>query len=240
MGQRSDCTDQGRPRSRQASGTAYRKGISDIHRTDRTDGAVLVPLASLCDRSHHRLYEGADDARHVRTDESGWRHAADDHRVRLRADSRRTAKTSLRGERWRLDPSNEAHRKIPRAPKMILGHAMRRKGPRAAQLAQTAPVFAALGDPVRLAIVSRLSADGPLPTIRLKQGTRVSRQAVTKHLRVLEDAGLVRSDRVGRDRLWQIEARQLAELRQYLDQISARWDLTLERLRSYVEDNATK
>jgi DNA-binding transcriptional ArsR family regulator len=86
-----------------------------------------------------------------------------------------------------------------------------------------------------LAIVSRLSADGLLPTSRLKQGTRVSRQTVTKHLGVLEDAGLVRSDRVGRDRLWQIEARQLAELRPYLDQISARWDQTLERLRSYVE-----
>jgi len=105
-------------------------------------------------------------------------------------------------------------------------------------LAQTAPVFAALGDPFRLAIVSRLSADGPLPTIRLKQDTRFSRQAITKHLRVLEDAGLVRSDRAGRDRLWQIEAQRLAELRQYLDQISARWDVTLERLRSYVEDGS--
>jgi DNA-binding transcriptional ArsR family regulator len=93
---------------------------------------------------------------------------------------------------------------------------------------------------VRLAIVSRLCADGPLPTIRLKQGTRVSRQAVTKHLRVLEDVGLVRSDRMGRDRLWQIEAQQLAELRNYLDQISARWDVTLERLRSYVEDDDHK
>jgi len=115
---------------------------------------------------------------------------------------------------------------------------MRRKDARAALLTQTAPVFAALGDPVRLAIVSRLCADGPLPTIRLKRGTRVTRQAVTKHLRVLEHVRLVRSDRVGRDRLWQIEAQQLAELRKYLEQISARWDMTLERLRSYVEDDA--
>jgi DNA-binding transcriptional ArsR family regulator len=114
---------------------------------------------------------------------------------------------------------------------------MRRKDAPAMRLTQTAPVFAALGDPVRLAIVSRLSADGPLPTIRLKQGTRVTRQAVTKHLRVLEDVGLVRSDRVGRDRLWQVEAQQLAELRKYLEQISARWDMTLEWLRSYVEDD---
>jgi len=113
---------------------------------------------------------------------------------------------------------------------------MRRRDGRARQLTQTAPVFAALGDPVRLAIVSRLCADGPLPTIRLKQGT-LSRQAVTKHLRVLEDVGLVRSDRVGRDRQWQIDAEQVAELRKYLEQISARWDVTLERLRSYVEDD---
>jgi len=117
---------------------------------------------------------------------------------------------------------------------------MWRRDGRARQLTQTAPVFAALGDPVRLAIVSRLCADGPLPTIRLKQGTRVTRQAVTKHLRVLEDVGLVHSDRVGRDRLWQIEAQQLAELRNYLEQISARWDVTLERLRSYVEDDGHK
>jgi DNA-binding transcriptional ArsR family regulator len=114
---------------------------------------------------------------------------------------------------------------------------MRRKDAPAMRLTQTAPVFAALGDPVRLAIVSRLSADGPLPTIRLKQGTRVTRQAVTKHLRVLEDVGLVRSDRVGRDRLWQVEAQRLAELRKSLEEISARWDVRLERLRSYVEDD---
>jgi DNA-binding transcriptional ArsR family regulator len=114
---------------------------------------------------------------------------------------------------------------------------MRRKDARATKLTQAAPVFAALGDPVRLAIVSRLCAYGPLSTIQLKQGTRVSRQAVTKHLRVLEDVGVVRSVRVGRDRQWQIEAQQLAELRKYLEQISARWDVTLERLRSYVEDD---
>ena len=98
------------------------------------------------------------------------------------------------------------------------------------------PLFAALGDPVRLAMVDRLCRDGPLPTIRFKQDTPVSRQAVTKHLRMLEDAGLVQSQRVGRDRLWQIEKRQLTEVRRYLDQIAAQWDATLERLRRFVED----
>jgi DNA-binding transcriptional ArsR family regulator len=105
-----------------------------------------------------------------------------------------------------------------------------------ALLTKAAPVFAALGDPVRLAMIARLCMVGPLPTILLKQGTSVSRQAVTKHLRMLEDAGLVQSQRVGRDRLWQIETRQLTEVRKSLDQISAQWDATVERLRRFVED----
>ena len=95
------------------------------------------------------------------------------------------------------------------------------------RLTKTAPIFAALGDPVRLAMIARLCRDGPLPTIRLKQGTPVSRQGVTKHLRMLEDAGLVQSQRVGRDRLWQIETRQLTEVRRFLDQISVQWDANL-------------
>ena len=107
------------------------------------------------------------------------------------------------------------------------------------RLTKTVPIFAALGDPVRLAMVARLCRDGPLPTIQLKQGTPVSRQAVTKHLRMLEDAGLVQSQRVGRDRLWQIETRQLTEVRRYLDQISGQWDATVERLRRFVEDEHT-
>lgn len=104
------------------------------------------------------------------------------------------------------------------------------------RLESNAPVFAALGDPTRLALVSRLCTDGPLPTIRLKQATTVSRQAVTKHLRMLEDTGIVKSERVGRDRLWRIETRRLTEVRRHLDQISAQWDETLERLRKFVED----
>ena len=98
------------------------------------------------------------------------------------------------------------------------------------------PVFAALGDPVRLAIVMRLCADGPMPTMRLTQRSAISRQAVTKHLRVLEEAGLVRSDRVGRDRAWRIEPNQLIRTRDYLERISAQWDARLERLRALVEE----
>jgi DNA-binding transcriptional ArsR family regulator len=100
-----------------------------------------------------------------------------------------------------------------------------------------ATVFAALGDPVRLAIVARLCDDGPLPTVKLRDGTNLSRQAITKHLCILEDVGLLRSKRVGRDRAWQIEARQLTKTRAYLDRISALWDARLQRLRSFVESN---
>lgn len=106
------------------------------------------------------------------------------------------------------------------------------------QLTKTAPAFAALGDPIRLAMVALLCANGPLPTIRLKQATSVSRQAVAKHLRMLEETGIVTSERVGRDRQWQIETRQLREIRSYLDRISDQWDATLERLRSFVENDS--
>jgi len=107
---------------------------------------------------------------------------------------------------------------------------------RGARWIEAVPVFAALGDPVRLAIVARLCDDGPLPTIALKHGTRLTRQAVTKHLRILEAVGVVRSDRVGRDRAWRIETKALARTRDTLDRISAQWDARLERLRAMVED----
>jgi DNA-binding transcriptional ArsR family regulator len=100
---------------------------------------------------------------------------------------------------------------------------------------KAAPLFAALGDPVRLAMIARLSGDGPLVTVDLKRDTGVSRQAITKHLHVLENAGLVRSDRVGRDRQWRMRADQLAAARRYLEQISKQWDLRLDRLKAFVE-----
>ena len=107
----------------------------------------------------------------------------------------------------------------------------------AATVPDAAMLFAALGDPVRLSIMAKLSDDGPLPTIRLKQGTTLSRQAVTKHLRLLEAVGLVRSDRAGRDRSWRIDAQQLALTRTYLERISAQWDARLARLKALVEDD---
>jgi DNA-binding transcriptional ArsR family regulator len=112
---------------------------------------------------------------------------------------------------------------------------MAKDQPSVEDLSAAAPLFAALGDPVRLAMLARLCKDGPLPTISLKRGAAATRQGITKHLHVLEGAGLISSDRVGRDRQWQIRAQQLATARDYLDQISTQWDLRLERLRVFVE-----
>ncbi|AYG57633.1 ArsR/SmtB family transcription factor [Rhizobium jaguaris] len=117
---------------------------------------------------------------------------------------------------------------------------MLKHGDSADKLSGAAPLFSALGDPVRLAIVARLCKDGPLPTIELKQcADGVSRQGVTKHLHVLEDVGLVDSDRIGRDRQWRLRAQQFSVVRDYLDWISTQWDERLERLRAFVEDDAS-
>ena len=107
---------------------------------------------------------------------------------------------------------------------------MSRKSGAAAKLAEAAPVFAALGDAARLRIVARLCDAGPSSIARLTEGAQISRQAVTKHLRALEDAGLVRSDRAGRERIWQLRTKRLAEVRRHLAQISTEWDGALSRL----------
>jgi DNA-binding transcriptional ArsR family regulator len=112
---------------------------------------------------------------------------------------------------------------------------MARKRAATAELADAAPVFAALGDATRLRIVARLCDGGPLSIVRLTEGAQISRQAITKHLRALEGAGLVRSGRAGRERIWELQTKRLAEVRSYLDQISTQWDEALGRLRAFVE-----
>jgi DNA-binding transcriptional ArsR family regulator len=106
---------------------------------------------------------------------------------------------------------------------------------RADPLEQAAPVFAALGDPTRLRIVMRLCDAGPQSIVRLTDGTDVTRQAITKHLLALEAAGVVRSEREGRERLWAIEPAKLVTASRYLERISKRWDERIERLRAFVE-----
>ena len=105
----------------------------------------------------------------------------------------------------------------------------------ARKLTGAAPVFAALGDPARLRIIGKLCDSGPLSIVRLTQGEGISRQAITKHLRALSDAGLVRNERSGRESLWRLETLRIAEAQQYLGQISARWDDALGRLKALLE-----
>ncbi len=102
--------------------------------------------------------------------------------------------------------------------------------------AHVAPVFAALGDATRLALVSRLCDSGPLSITRLTTGSDLTRQAITKHLGVLARAGLVNDVRRGRERIWALDPAHLNEARGWLDEISLQWDRALDRLRSFVEE----
>jgi len=97
-------------------------------------------------------------------------------------------------------------------------------------------VFAALGDPTRLALVAKLSAGSPYSIAQLTTGSRITRQAITKHLRVLERAGIVRCVRAGRESRFQLDPEPIAELKQYLDFVSEQWDQALGRLKAFVED----
>ena len=110
--------------------------------------------------------------------------------------------------------------------------ARHRSGPTAARkLRAFAPVFAALGDETRLQLVARLSGGTALSIARLAEDAPVSRQAITKHLRVLEDAGLVHGVRRGRENLFQLSPRPLDEARDALGELSRAWDQALGRLK---------
>jgi DNA-binding transcriptional ArsR family regulator len=104
-----------------------------------------------------------------------------------------------------------------------------------AELRTSAPVFAALGDPTRLDLIDRLCGAGPQSITRLAAGLPVTRQAITKHLHVLRDAGIVRGSRQGREQVWQLDPRELREARRRLELISREWDRALERLRLVLE-----
>lgn len=98
-------------------------------------------------------------------------------------------------------------------------------------------MFVALADTTRLRLLGRLSVDGPLSITRLSEGTGVTRQAITRHLHVLGDAGLVRHDRRGRERVWELDRKRLEKAQRYLDQIAAQWDDAADRLKAFVEDH---
>ena len=109
----------------------------------------------------------------------------------------------------------------------ILPEPMRARSP--------AALFAALGDENRLRLLGRLSA-GPTSISALTEGSNITRQGVTKHLRVLAGAGLVRGTRRGKESLWRLERNRLQEARRSLEQISRQWDVSLGKLRMYVEE----
>ena len=100
---------------------------------------------------------------------------------------------------------------------------------------RAAPLFAALGDETRLRLVTKLGGAEPLSIAHLTSGTDLTRQAVTKHLRVLEDAGVVRSIKKGRESHFELAPHKLEEARRCLDAISKQWDDALDRLRALVE-----
>lgn len=99
-----------------------------------------------------------------------------------------------------------------------------------------APIFAALGDDTRLKLVLRLSTRGPQSITHLSEGADVSRQAITKHLHLLAEAGLVHGKREGREQIWEIQPKRLSDAQRYLELISNRWDDAIERLRVMVEE----
>jgi DNA-binding transcriptional ArsR family regulator len=97
-------------------------------------------------------------------------------------------------------------------------------------------VFAALGDATRLSLVAKLCGRRPYSISQLTQGSKLTRQAITKHLRVLESAGIVRSVRTGRESRFKLDPQPIEGLKQYLDFVSEQWDQALSGLKSFVED----
>lgn len=105
----------------------------------------------------------------------------------------------------------------------------------ALRVQEAAPLFAALGDETRLRLVARLSAAGPASITRLSAQAEVSRQAITKHVEVLEGVGLVHTHRQGRERVCELEPDRLTDAHVYLATISRQWDQALGRLKRFVE-----
>jgi DNA-binding transcriptional ArsR family regulator len=100
----------------------------------------------------------------------------------------------------------------------------------------SAPIFAALGNETRLAVVGRLCQRGPASLTALSEEAGVTRQAIAKHLSILADAGLVHGKREGRESIWELRPRRLDDARRALDAIDRQWDAALGRLKKLVEE----
>jgi DNA-binding transcriptional ArsR family regulator len=99
-----------------------------------------------------------------------------------------------------------------------------------------APVFAALGDEMRLALIAKLCSGQPYSISQLTRGSKLTRQAITKHLRVLERVGIVHSIRTGRESRFEFDPRPIEGMKDYLNLVSEQWDQALSRLKLFVED----
>lgn len=99
-----------------------------------------------------------------------------------------------------------------------------------------APVFAALADETRLSLVVKLCGGQPHSISQLTAGSKLTRQAITKHLRVLERAGIVHGVRTGRESRFKLDPEPIEEIKKYLDMVSDQWNQALVRLKSFVED----
>jgi DNA-binding transcriptional ArsR family regulator len=104
-----------------------------------------------------------------------------------------------------------------------------------AELKDRAAIFAALGDATRLSLIGRLSDGTPQSISRLAAGSRLTRQAITKHLKVLEGAGVVQSVRAGRESLFEFRPQALKDAEAYLSRVSDQWEQALGRLKALVE-----
>lgn len=109
-------------------------------------------------------------------------------------------------------------------------------GKSAAAADMTADLFAALGDKTRLQLVRRLCDAGPASITQLSSGLDLSRQAVTKHLRVMENCGLVSSAKQGREQIFELQQKRFEIAQSYLQLVSRQWDQAIERLKRHVED----
>ena len=113
---------------------------------------------------------------------------------------------------------------LPKSPRRI-----------AARWQARAPVFAALGDKTRLSLVAKLCGGPPCSISQLTEGSKLTRQAITKHLRVLERAELVHSVRRGRETRFEFDPEPIAGMKEYLDFVSQQLDEALARLKSFIE-----
>jgi DNA-binding transcriptional ArsR family regulator len=100
-----------------------------------------------------------------------------------------------------------------------------------------AAIFAALGDETRLSLLARLCDGQRYSIAELTEGTKLTRQAVTKHLRVLERVRIVHGTREGRESLFQFDPQPVIEMKEYLERVSKQWDTALARLKSFVESD---